>query len=187
VLELTSCEVGDDCISHLNGLTELTALSVGDTNITGKGLAGLRRLRQLVILEASQLKDISATLLALKGSSALKYLEVEFTFLSDQDFVNISTISSLDCLSLNHNSISLESLRRLSTLPHLEDLGVQDTLIGPDAISILHDFKKLKRLRIDANNWSASDIEKLKKAVPPDCNIEVRKLYPKFNTYLTER
>ncbi len=186
VLELTGCDLGNDCIVHLNRLKDLMALSIGDTNITGTGLAGLHTLRQLQLLDACQTKDISAALQCLKGSTNLEYLNVEDCFTSDADIANIGTMSALTFLGLNHNKISQESFKHLSLLKELNYLGLDDTQLGPDAIGIIHDFKKLKRLRMDTKYWSASDIEKLKKAVPAGCTIEKKKTFPSARIYMTE-
>jgi serine/threonine protein kinase len=186
-LELTGGNIGNESIPLLNRLKNLRELVIADTNITGGGLAQLDRLPQLVFLDATQIKEISATLRALRGSHAMSKLILDDCTVTDADLQNIGTMPSLSFLSLNHLPLKNTDFRCLSALSSLGGLSVSCTGLGPESISTLHQLKKLNWLHIRLSDWSDADKLRLKQALPADCTIFEDQLNPALKVWLKEK
>jgi Leucine-rich repeat (LRR) protein len=177
----------NDAVWQINRLGRLTSLVVADTNITGKGLIQLDRLRQLEVLDASQLKEIPVVLRVLRGSRALTDLSLDDCSLTDADLQDISHMRSLTSLNLNHSPISNTSLKRLSALTELQSLGLSGKYVQAESIDVLQSFKKLKKLRIDLIDWTPADRLRLQQALPANCEIIDGSKHASLQSFLTDK
>ena len=98
-------------------------------------------------------------------------LSLEACDLTDDDLKMIATMTNIKSLSINFSAFTVDGLRHLAGLPHLETLQMESPLMGPQAIDALHGFRKLRSLRIQTSSWSESDRERLQQALPKDCKI----------------
>jgi serine/threonine protein kinase len=168
---LDSAEFKDDFVDDLNKLTKINILSLKDTDLTGHGLARVKRLPQIVHLDISHIHTFPVALPLLATSRALVNLELNDCSLTDTDLKVISSLSTLRSLDIRDNrsvtDIGIAALGRLQNLIFLNLHGVR---VSPACIKPLAKLTALANLDIDCAKWSPDDQRRLKAAFPT-CNI----------------
>ena len=143
-LRIFSCVVsnlGDQQVTYLNELTDLIGLNVFSTDLTGKGLAELKRIKKLQSLCCGSNTEHSELLTALQGSSNLIHLSLEElpSPLSESDAHLIASCKNLGSLSVAGSGLSDRALAILADLPHLHYINIDNCDISAKAIE---NFKK---------------------------------------------
>jgi serine/threonine protein kinase len=149
-LELYNTEITDHGLQHIEKLPNITDLNVSNTaGVTGRGLAKLRSLQNLEMLDACRIGDCRALLTALKGSKSLRKLVVAHDDLTDQDMKLIATCKNLSNLSVAKNdAITDAGISELAKLPRLKQLSVVGCSITDASLKMLSKMD-LKCLTVD--------------------------------------
>ena len=106
-------EFGDEEMSHFVKLTEIKTLRLGDTRVTGAGLAHLRGLFQL------------------------KTLWLEGTRVEDSSLIHVAQLPNLEHLYLSRTRVSDDGLEHLARLVNLKELHLKNTLVTEKGIFAL--------------------------------------------------
>jgi Leucine Rich Repeat (LRR) protein len=140
-LNLSSCQISDDDLMHLQGLTWLEALNLSCNKITGRGLIHLSEMKLLGRLELwgtdltddglsylpelPQLRELSlcllleiteAALVHLERLPALENLDLHSTYLDDRGLAQLKKLNRLRSLDLNYTKVSREGFHQLSAV-----------------------------------------------------------------------
>ena len=140
----------DDDVSLLPTLTDLTFVEFsanGITDVTIQRIAGLPKLRSLII----------------NGEKGI----------TDAALSHIGKIASLTMLSLDYNRLSDRGIRDLAGMKNLEDLSLNDTDITDSAVPHLSKLKKLEKLSFRRTKITAKGLAALQRNLPK-CKITWR-------------
>ncbi|MDP3506440.1 MAG: serine/threonine-protein kinase [Candidatus Melainabacteria bacterium] len=113
----------DEDIARIDRFQSMTELTVSHTRITGQGLAQLKCLKRLKVLEYSDGTQLSALLKALAGSNELTRLTINNSkgnSLSTTDWKLIATCKKLEYIEAVGSNISKEGMAALDGLPNLK-------------------------------------------------------------------
>ena len=166
-LDVSSTEVSDRSIDTMNRLPKLENLNVGFNRITEAGLLKLNRLLDLRELRTGELSNVSKLIEALKNSKKLEYLRFTHSKLTPQDIKNISNISSLTELNIeNCYGITNDSLKQLSVMPNLKQLGITNDKISNFSLEILDKFKQLHSVIVEPEFLTKENIAEGKRLCP---------------------
>jgi len=103
----------DDVWVHLQGLSQLQELSLGNANITDAGMIYLRGLSQLQTLRLDDTKVTDAGLVHLRGLSQLQTLNLYNTSVTDAGLVYLRGLSQLRILVLNSTRVTDQGVKKL--------------------------------------------------------------------------
>jgi hypothetical protein len=166
-LKISDSSVTNKCIDDINNLRSLFSLAVRRTKLTGADLARLDRLTRLVSLETTGIKNITAVLKKMRGTSILQNLEINQCDLTDQDIDLVCTMPNIDSLNILENPrITEESLVHLNRLKLLKVLYIDDVKLTSKVLSVLRSLPFLDSLNIDEKSATATEIARLKAALP---------------------
>ena len=111
----TSIDVGDLLIENIQpfeGLTQLTALGLGDSNITDiSPLRNLQNLKLLILKDNRNLQDLSP----LSSLTNLEELDFRYNDLRDLDISPILTLSNLQKIRVSSRKISDSQINLIQT------------------------------------------------------------------------
>jgi hypothetical protein len=123
-LDLSYCSnATDKQIAAIDKLAGITELAVGHTRISGRGLAQLKCLKRLKVLDYSDGTQLPLLLKALAGSAELRTLMISNSHgqsLSAEDCRLIATCKSLEQLEIAGIKVNPEGLKVLARLPNLK-------------------------------------------------------------------
>lgn len=138
-LDAQLSELDDSDIPCLNKLTSLVDLNLSFTEVTGKGLAKLLRLRELDKLVFNYNKDISDLIQATAGAKHIRELCLDSPEkpLEKEDLLLLGQLKTLHFLSLQNTGITDKNLELLYDLPRLTTLNVNDCPLSKEAIAKL--------------------------------------------------
>ena len=136
-VNLAGTNITDNGLRHFNGLTNLTALYLGQTNITDDGLKHLSRLANLESLNLSGTQISDEGLKHLSSLTNLKSLLLDGTHVSDDGLKRLSSLTNLMWLILNDTHVSDDGLQHLTGLTRLETLYLGETNITDDGLKHL--------------------------------------------------
>ena len=122
-LDLSDTQVADGGLEHLKNLTQLRCLDLGNTKITDAGLEnikGLKELRQLG-LYSTGVTDLRH----LEGLTKLSELFLNNTKVTDAGLEQINDLTELRTLDLSYSLVTDAGLQRLRGLTQLEDVGAR--------------------------------------------------------------
>ena len=136
-LKLDTCKTTSDAeFAHLEGLTRLKALDLGELNILDDGLAHLAGLVQLDTLLLRETQVTDAGLVHLAGLTKLTILDLEKTRVGDAGIAHLGNLTCLENLALSGTHVTDAGLRGLSQLPALSCVFLDDTAVTDDGLSI---------------------------------------------------
>ena len=139
-LSLRNTRVTDSGIAKLSGLKHLRLITLQGNNITGRSLRELPNSPHLgLYLQKCPICD-EGVIAASEQLTNLKYLDLNFTLVSDK------------------------SLHALSNLPHLEDLRLNNTSVTDAGILNLRGHATLSSLYVENTHVTDSAIRELKEA-----------------------
>jgi hypothetical protein len=170
-VEIRNCSITKASIDTLNRLPKLKQLVLIDTEIKGKDVLKLNRLRQLDSFYAGDFKDIRPVLQALTASAHLRTLILKADDLVDEDLRIIAAIPRIHDINLSCNhGITTRGLAWLAASKSLRRLQLEHIHIEPSAIPTLAMFKGLKSLTLEWKNWTDAERAQLQHALP-GCRI----------------
>ncbi len=126
-LKLSYVPISDDQLQILSGLEGLEELSLRKTDVQGHGLkhlSNLPKLRQLLIMNDTQVKP---NLSGLSHLSRLERLQIFGYGFSSEDYFPIAECHSLHDVSISEGEINDALVMRLATLPNLASIGLTDS------------------------------------------------------------
>lgn len=166
-LELRNSQITDLDLPWLEKLPSLKSLDIGDTGVTGSGLAKCKVLKQLNSIHACKLKDATPLLKALAQNSSITELNLNDVKLTSEDYTLISRLTSLKILSLKESPIEDADLKKLASLQKLETLYVDRChRLTLAAVDTLRKFKNLKQLRPPDQIEDSFSEENLRQSFP---------------------
>lgn len=166
-LELRNSQIADLDLPWLEKLPSLKSLDIGNTRVTGSGLAKSKVLKQLNCIHACKLKSATPLLKALAETHNITELNLNDVKLSTEDYSLISQLTSLKILSLKDSSIEDADLDKLTSLENLETLYIDRChRLTLAAVDILRKFKKLKVLRPPDQIEDSFSEENLRRSLP---------------------
>jgi serine/threonine protein kinase len=156
----------NNCISSLDKLTELNEFDGYHSTIDGIALSHAKCWNKIEKFSFSHARNITPMLVKLRDSKNLDTLDVHQSNLTYQDYKAISELSSLLELKFESDRMTLNELRLIATLPHLETIELYDCGLSEEAIPILRQFKALKTLRMGTTKTLVTLRDKFKTGLP---------------------
>jgi len=147
-LGLDSTQIKGPGLLHLSGLKSLEALRLGYTEISDDSLKHLAGLKSLKRLDLGGTKVTDDGLIHLRNLSSLECLSLESTGISGKGFSSIADTTSINTLWLNHSDITDEGLKHIAKLKSLERLFLVNTAISDTGIEHISMLKALKELNL---------------------------------------
>lgn len=192
-LSLQGTLVTDKAVPYILQMKKLNSLSIGDTELTDKGLKELsssksithlkinlgRRITndgikyigemtQLEQLELPSSKHLSgACLVYLKDLRKLNFLNLDSMKIRSEDLVFLSSLKKLSILELSNSGLTDKDAAEVANVASLEILSLRGSDITDKGLLSLLNLKRLKRLNIkDCPGVKESAVQKFKAAVP---------------------
>jgi serine/threonine protein kinase/Leucine-rich repeat (LRR) protein len=153
---LTNNPKADDVgLVHLKGLTSLTFLELGGTQVSDAGLEQMKGLTKLIWLDLQGAHVTDAGLVHLKGLSSLMGLNLERTQVTDAGLVHLKGLSSLMGLNLERTQVTDAGLAHLKEQTNLTKLGLGGTQVTDAGLAHLKRLTNLFELSL--NGTSVTD------------------------------
>jgi F-box/leucine-rich repeat protein 14 len=143
-LDICSEEIADADLVYIKGLTGLESLTFGGTcmgpcPLTGQGLVNL------------------------KDMTKLRFLMLDCTSLTDDNFVHLKSLKTLEKLWIHRNwQFTGDGLVHLENLPSLRELQLYSTPIGNDALKHVDQIKALEDLSLQSTQVTDEGLVHLK-------------------------
>lgn len=143
-VSLEGSPITNEGLVHISQLTELEHLFLGYSRVTGEGLPRLGKLPKVKRLSLRGLSVKDTELASLPEMPLLAELGLDDTAITDEGLIHLEKFASVTKLWLDNTKISDKGLVHLQKLPALETLYLQRTdVAGPG----LEDLKTLSGLR----------------------------------------
>lgn len=125
-LRADNTDITDGALQFIGELPLLQSLRLVGTKITGDGLAKMRNLKNLHLLQAGPSENVTPLLDAVRTSTKLDTLILDHVELTDENYNQLARLRKLTWLGLGGCRVSASGLEKLSALPGLERLDVAD-------------------------------------------------------------
>ena len=180
---LVNTSVTDDGLPHLEGMTHLRHLVLGNANwrdrvrqqpptrFTDAGLLHLRGLTSLQSLNLEGLPVTDAGLDALKDLPGLGALYLQKTAVTGPGLGRLKALPQLIILYLDQSEMTDEGLTHLAGAANLQVLGLDGLPISPEGLKALEPLPKLKTLSLRGCGLLDEDLDDFRKN-RPDVKIE---------------
>lgn len=149
--------VGDQDVSVIKSLTNLTNLDISKTSITDSGLKDIlssdkREGSKRTAKPLSHLKldgcNISGASLKLLGerskSSKIKELSLQWCLITDKDLEYLSCLQSISVLNLSYTQVSCQGMRHVSELVNLSTLKLDSCNINDFGVQYLTNRRAIR-------------------------------------------
>ncbi len=165
-LNLNETRLGDDDLSMLAGLTELTSLSLSGVSIGDKALKHLAPLTRLQSLDLRSTYVTGAGLADLAGLNQLTQLQLSYAPIKSEQLVHLSAFPKLQtielsALSANASLIDDSGLAHLAGLSGLRDVKLRSARITETGLAELAKLKALETLDLEGASVTDAAVEKL--------------------------
>jgi internalin A len=161
-LILDDSSVGDAGLAHMRGLRSLSILDLSHTKVTDLGLAHLEGLLNLRALDLSHTQITGEGLAHLKGLENLSSLDLTGTRLRDDGLAHLERLVSLKFLVLDGTEVTDAGLAHLKGLTRLSALGLDETRVTDAGLAHLEGLSNLTRLSIQYTQISDEGVPHLK-------------------------
>jgi hypothetical protein len=155
----------DDFLRQLLKLDGLTGLTVHAPQVTDGGLRHIGKLTGLEELYIGNARSITdARVSHLAGLNKLRSIHINCSNLTDNSLAILSSLPSMETLSLQDNHFSDKGLERLGRKPHLKQLfiGLGDSHVTDAGLLHLRTCEKLYVLDLQSSKVTAQGLEVLK-------------------------
>jgi len=172
----------------LEGMAQLTSLSVEDAQITDSGLEVLNKLPHIEDLSVFRCYNISddcfqsiaalsnlrqlamrdtpifgAGLAQLKASAhSLKKLDLAETQANDEAMLHVASLQNIEWLDLWHTRVTDAGLQRLAALDNLKHLNLTDTRVTDAGLEFLGLMSSLETLNLAQTKITDAGLDRLK-------------------------
>lgn len=164
-VDFRGTQVSADSISLLAELPRLRAVRLGGTGVGDDACTELGKLQSLEDLDLRDCPVSDTGLAALVDLPKLKALRLSGKngecSVSDLGMDSVGKIKTLKVLAIDFLWVSEEGLAMLKDLTELQELYLAGTTIGNDAMTLLAQHPKLKKVRLAANQIDAEGLAKL--------------------------
>ena len=160
---VVEASVDDDAgLAHLKGLTQLQVLDLNFTRVSDAGLVHLKGLTQLQWLNVSLTAVSDAGLAHLKGLTQLQRLELRNTTVSDAGLAHLKGLTQLQSMDLTGTKVSEAGLAHLKGLTQLQWLELRNTTVSDAGLAHLKGLTQLQWLDLDDTTVSDAGLAHLK-------------------------
>jgi internalin A len=157
-LDIAHTEVTDVGLDHLITLTNLRQLSLGRGRLTNVGLVMLRMLPQLTYLDLSGARPTPPDNPQGRGAAA---------GIPEETLKAIAGLADLRVLYLGFSAIDAAGIHTLSSLDHVERLGLQGcSRVSDAALAELIEWKGLKAVDLQETAVTEKGLEAFRRARP---------------------
>ena len=148
----------------------MKTLWLGDTQVTGPGLANLRGLAHLetLMLDATPVTDDGLAYLA--DVRQLTWLRLNKTGITDKGLKHLRHLTNLKGLELDDTKVTDAGLKYLKAMTRLEWLTVAGTSITDAGVEHLAGLTELKTLSLLGTKVTGEGVKRLRHALP-HCDI----------------
>lgn len=129
VLALTSENISDVGLRHIEELMELQELALGSIEITDAGLIHIEKLKCLKKLSLNGMEIHDAGLAHVKALKGLEFLDLEETNVTDAGLAHLEGLAGLQILNLARTEVTDAALVHLKKLKGLKAIGLKETKI----------------------------------------------------------
>jgi hypothetical protein len=157
--------VSDAGLAHLKGMTGIEVLELADEPIADAGLAHLSGIRTIRILSVDNTPVTDAGLAHLRGLNRLEELSVEKTRITDAGLVHLKGLP-LEGLSLASTGVTDAGLAELSAIKSLVRLRLYRTKVTDAGLAHLRGLPKLKTVDLRETQVTEAGVEALRQARP---------------------
>ena len=170
--ELRGAQLDDDGVRQLAKFKDLTVLTFfhPSQKFTGVGLADLAMLPKLENLSVGGNRvSANAGLEAVGKLSHLKSLRVYHVDIDSKGFAFLQGLKELRSLLINYNPPAIfgeDAVAILTSLHSLESITLVESRLSAASLSRLKQLPSLTRLTLDGFDISEADVEKLKADLP---------------------
>ncbi len=163
-LLLSGTNVTDAALTDLSAFTALEGLQIEgqSAKITDSGLAHLKRLTHLEVLNIAGSGVTDAGVGNLQSFKKLRWLNLDRTAMGDEGLRQLCELNSVRWLSLRGTNVTDDGLESLSRLTGLEQLAVEGARISDDGLKHLYSMKSLKSLVVRGNEVTAEGVAALR-------------------------
>ncbi len=168
-LDLINNQITDAELEHLEGMTELQNLILGD-QITDAGLKRIVGLKRLEEFGFTSKRITDAGLECLERLKQLRTLYLNRTQTGDAGLKHLAGLSHLDHLFLDGTQVTDAGLEYLGGLSELKQLSLYDTRITDAGLEHLRTLEQLDALSLSGSKVTDKGVKKLQQALP-NCKI----------------
>jgi len=154
--------VDDVGLSNLSGLTHIEELGLNSTPVGNAGLAHLRDLKTLKVLELGSTSVSDAGLANLSGLTAITKLILWNTLITDDGLRYLQPILQLQTLNLDGTHIKGDGLSVLAGISTLEDLSLSKTRLTDDGLERVAELRNLQELNLNGTSITDAGLRHLK-------------------------
>ncbi|NQV22751.1 MAG: protein kinase, partial [Rhodopirellula sp.] len=162
-LNLYATAVDDEALLELRRLPNLQVITLTETKVTDAGMALLAAHQNLTLLQLINCDVGDAGMVHVRKLTNLTSLELAGTRVTDVGLRSLSPLTKLKKLGFNSPDVSDDSLSQVGEwFPNLEDeLSIQDTRAGDEALKSIGQLKKLKVLRVNSTRITDAGLKHL--------------------------
>ena len=167
-LQRLSCfePVSDAEVAHLKGLTSLSYLYVGGSQISDAGLAHLKSLTSLKSLSIGNTRVSNAGLARLRALTKLSSLDLSSTGLTDAGLAQLAGMANLSELWLYNTRDSDVGLAHLSGMTKLSGVNLHRTRVSDAGLTHLKGLAGLRKLYVNDTRVTEAGVKELEQALP---------------------
>jgi Leucine Rich repeat len=153
----------DQTLKYIGHLSNLSSLSLIETDTTDRGIENLSPLTKLRQLDLQQTLITGKTLSVLKNFSQLRILHLSFNKLNDTYLSNLALLKDLRELDLQVTGIGDSALPSVAACPKLEWLNLgKNKNITDGGLVALKKLTKLRSINVAGTSVTAKGVEQLK-------------------------
>lgn len=154
-LNLDSCLVGDNAITHLadnNVVPNLTSLDLADTNVTDVGMAKIAKFKKLTRLSLFYCNITNNGLRHISKLTELEVLNLDSRDISDEGLTKLYKLTKLKSLDVFSGRITDNGCVHIAKIESLESLELCGGGIGDLGCSFLASLDNLTSLNLSQND-----------------------------------
>ncbi len=166
---LEGTEVKDAAVKDVSELKDLQSLNLFKTGISDGALAHLDGMRQLTSLSISG--PIGDEAFAHIGKlTRLRNLYCPSSVVSDAGTAHLKGLIQLESLTLGRSKITNETLPHLANMSQLRNLNLYDTVVSDGGLEHLRGLKNLRFIVLKRTNVTEAGVKRLQAALP-ECQV----------------
>jgi internalin A len=171
ILTLQGASVNDDDLQYIETLSQIQELNLSSNlQLTDAALIHIRGLKKLQKLDISLTRITDAGLALLKGLIEIKELDLGNTEITDVGLEQLKALKNLEKLALEGTRITDAGLDQLKAFPNLQILGLRSTAVTDAGLKYLTALTKLKKCCLQETKVTPDGIKQLKHDCP---NLEL--------------
>ena len=173
-VSLEQTQISDAGLQHLAALPRLEWLNLYRTNLGNQGLASLANIQSLQHLPIGETQVTDDGLHHLKAMSQLVYLGLRGNPITDEGVAPIGVLTNLEGLYLGETKLRGPGLKKLLGLVRLQHLWINDTAIDDRSVDDLAKLRALRELYVYGTSISEDGLQELRRRLP-NCHVVSRR------------